>query len=134
MSPAMPLTLVQVPPEKCQVPVPGVVPDEAPNTQTFFFVMAVIPVNCLPGSGVQLGTVAHLPSAQFSTYPPRWLTAQIFFGEAALAATIQLVRPAGSTGLRQPWLIQRSTMGRPVRFRFVPPKNQASLLCASTTS
>src|SRR5690348_2591000 len=132
--PPTPFARFQVVPEKCQVPAPGWRAPDVPKTHTFLLLIAVMPVKRVPDFQAPRGSVRQAEPFQFSTEPPRDVTAQMFPGEGALAAAIQLCAPAGSgVACGFPFLIS-SAFGLPWPPTSVPPRNHAWLRHASTTS
>src|SRR5579863_6555440 len=127
MAPASPVTLCQVLPRRCQVPMPGKAPGP-PNTQTSDGLNAVTPVISVASwcSGHVLATDQDVPS-QCSAYPVSWLTAQASFGAGVLTAPRVPVSPLGRVAACQLVPFHCSASGAPgvPPDRSVPPTAQA---------
>src|SRR5215475_14041135 len=131
---AMPFTLVHFVPSKCHVPAPGIRRPLVPNTQTLVGLSAVMPVKRVPVFQLPRGAVFQAEPFQWSTEPPRKVTAQMSLRDGALAAVIQLWGPGGSGSDCGFPLCRRSTLGLPLPTTFDPPRNQTWPGQANTTS
>src|SRR5215472_1251733 len=133
--PASPVTLCQVIPRRCQVPMPGYAPGP-PNTQTSDGLNAVTSVIWVASwcSGHVLATDQDVPF-QCSAYPVSWLTAQASFGAGALTEISVPVSPLGRVAACQRVPVQCSASGAPgvLPDRSVPPTAQALALPDAAT-
>src|SRR6516164_6790691 len=92
---ALPVTLVQVFPSKCQVPVPGPAPEQ-PNAQTSLSLTAVIPVASRPEDPGSASATAHWLPFQCRMSPFASVTAHTLVADTTPAALTLLCRPEGS--------------------------------------
>src|SRR6185437_7133509 len=127
MAPASPVTLRQVLPRRCQVPMPGNAP-EPPNTQTLVGLNALTPVISVASwcSGHVLATDHDVPF-QCSAYPVSWLTAQASLLAGVLTAPRVPVSPLGRVAVCQLVPFHRTASGAPFVLpdTSVPPTAQA---------
>src|SRR6516164_5627848 len=125
---ALPVTLVQVFPSKCQVPAPGPSPEQ-PNAQTSLSLTAVIPVDSRPEDPGSCSASDQRRPSQCRMSPLVSVTAHTLLADTTSAALISLCRPEGSGLPLHVAPFQCSATGTPgagAPARLVLPNAQAS--------